>query len=108
IRSEVIEKPFVKILKARILLDKADAQYKARKLAKTPATINGSLKYQGLEAAETYQGVLENFRDQGQYVNLVEAGVTAMSTQLEALLQHTFHPVAAKESAPGTQPPLTL
>jgi hypothetical protein len=108
ILSEVIEKPFVKILKARILLDKADAQYKARKLAKTPATINGSLKYQGLEAAETYQGVLENFRDQGQYVNLVEAGVTAMSTQLETLLQHTFHPVAAKESAPGTQPPLTL
>jgi hypothetical protein len=106
--SEVVEKPFVKILKARILLDKADAQYKARKLAKTPAlNPDGSLKYQGLEAAETYQGVLQSFQDQGQYVNLVEAGVSSMSTQLNALLQHTFHPVAAQENAPGTLPPLT-
>src|ERR1043165_2340790 len=106
ILSEVIEKQFVKILKARILLDKADAQYKARSLAATPATNpDGSLKYQGLEAAETYQGVLVNFQDQGQYVNLVEAGVDSMSTQLHALLQHTFHPIAAKEGAP--LPPLT-
>lgn len=107
--SEVVEKPFVKILKARILLDKADAQYKARKMSNTPArNPDGSLKYQGLEAAETYQGVLVNFQDQGQYVNLVEAGVTSMKTELQRLVQHTFHPVAAKEiTGPGTPPPLT-
>ena len=109
ILSEVIEKPFVKILKARILLDKADAQYKARKLAASPATNpDGSLKYQGLEAAETYQGVLVNFEDQGQYVNRVEAGVASMTAELEGLLQHTFDPIAAKEAAgPGSLPPLT-
>jgi hypothetical protein len=46
ILSEVIEKPFVKILKAQILLDKADGQYKARALANSPATNpDGSLKY---------------------------------------------------------------
>ncbi|MEJ7608475.1 MAG: hypothetical protein WKF37_19945 [Bryobacteraceae bacterium] len=109
ILSEVIEKPFVNILKAQILLDKADAQYKARSLAASPATNpDGSLKYQGLEAAETYQGVLVNFQDQGQYVNRVNAGVASMTSQLEGLLQHTFSPIAAKEAVgPASLPPLT-
>jgi len=108
ILSEVIEKPFVKILKAQILLDKADGQYKARALANSPATNpDGSLKYQGLEAAETYQGVLMAFEDQGQYVNRVNAGVASMTSQLQGLLQHTFHPIAVKEPGPGTLPPLT-
>lgn len=109
ILSEVIEKPFVKILKAQILLDKADAQYKARAMAASPATdSNGSLKYQGLEAAETYQGVLTAFEDQGQYVNRVNAGVEAMTAQLQSILQHTFHPVAVSQPVPGSLPPLTV
>ena len=100
ILSEVVEKPFVKILRAQILLDKADAQFKARDLADSPArNPDGSLKYQGLEAAETYQGVLVNFQDQGQYVNRVNAGVEAMASELQGLLQHTFSPVAASEVA---------
>ncbi|HMU55356.1 MAG TPA: PKD domain-containing protein [Nitrospira sp.] len=109
ILSEVIEKPFVKILKSQILLDKADAQYKARAMAASPATNpDGSLKYQGLEAAETYQGVLTAFEDQGQYVNRVNAGVASMTTQLQGLLQHTFHPVAVSQPVPGSLPPLTV
>jgi len=109
ILSEVIEKPFVKILKAQILLDKADAQYKSRSLAASPAkNPDGSLKYQGLEAAETYQGVLVNFEDQGQYVHRVNDGVAAMTSELDGLLEHTFHPVAAKEAVEtGGPPPLT-
>jgi len=108
ILSEVIEKPFVKILKAQILLDKADAQFKARSLATSPATNpDGSLKYQGLEAAETYQGVLDEFQDQGEYVNRVNAGLTAMTAELDAVLQHTFHPVAVKEATGPTAPPLS-
>jgi Tc toxin complex TcA C-terminal TcB-binding domain len=107
ILSEVIEKPFAKILKAQILLDKADAQYKARALAVSPAeNPDGTLRYQGLKAAETYQGVLATFEDQGQYVNRVNASVTAMQGELATLLDHTFSPIAAKESA-STQPPLT-
>lgn len=108
ILSETIEKPFVKILKAQILLDKADSQYKSRALANSPATNpDGSLRYQGLEAAETYQGVLAAFEDQGEYVNRVNAGVDAMASQLNGLLQHTFDPVAASEPAPTTAPLMT-
>lgn len=104
--SEVIEKPFVKILKAQILLAKADGQYKARALAATPATTpSGDLRYQGLEAAETYQGVLTAFEDQGEYVNRVNAAVGAMTAELQGLLQHTFHPAAS--AAPAALPPLT-
>ncbi|HEX2269884.1 MAG TPA: hypothetical protein VHH35_10125, partial [Pyrinomonadaceae bacterium] len=103
ILSQVIEKPFVKILKAQVLLDKADAQYKARAMARPPRT-----EYQGLEAAETYQGVLANFHDQGQYVNLVNAGVESMNSQLGELLQRTFNPIAASElTGPGTQPAIS-
>lgn len=108
--SEVVEKPFVKILNAQILLDKADSQYKARALAASPATnpANGSLRYQGLEAAETYQGVLVNFEDQGQYVNRINAAVQTSAAELEALLRHTFHPVAARHPiAPNPDPPLS-
>lgn len=109
ILSEVIEKPFAKILKAQILLDKADAQYKARTLAHSPATNpDGSLKYQGLEAAETYQGVFAAFEDQGQYVNRVNAGTAAVSAELDQLLAHTFDPIAVKEGeSTAAQPPLT-
>jgi hypothetical protein len=103
ILSQVIEKPFVQILRAQVLLDKADAQFKARTMARPPRT-----EYQGLEAATTYQGVLVNFQDQGQYVNLVKAGVESMNSQLEGLLERTFNPVAASELAgSGTQPPIT-
>ncbi len=104
--SEVIEKPFVKVLKAQVIMDKADAQYKARALSSSPATNpDDTLKYQGLEAAETYQGVLAVFEDQGQYVNRVNAGVDSASAELVNLLQHTFHPVAAREQQ-GSPPPL--
>ena len=107
--SEVIEKPFLKILKAQILLDKADSQYKARALSASPATNpDGSLRYQGLEAAETYQGVLVNFEDQGQYVNRVNTAVQSSANELQALLRHTFHPVAAREpTGPSADPPLS-
>jgi tetratricopeptide (TPR) repeat protein len=107
ILSEVVEKPFVKILNAQILMDKADGQYKSRATAKSPARNRDdqSLKYQGLEAAETYQGVLTNFQDLGQYVNRVNAGVASTTLQLEGLLQHTFHPIAAKESDESVSPP---
>jgi hypothetical protein len=106
--SELIEKPFVKILKSQVLLDKADAQYKARALADSPATNpDNSLRYQGLEAAETYQGVLAAFEDEGQYVNRVNDGVDEASSTLGALLQHTFHPVAVRDGTSATPPPLS-
>lgn len=106
ILSEIVEKPFVKILKGQILLAKADSQYKAKEAASTPATLpNGNLRYLGLAAAETYQGVLVAFQDQGQYVTLVDAAATDAATQLDALVQRTFDPVAARDLS-GAIPPL--
>lgn len=100
ILSEIIEKPFVKILKAQILLDKADSEYKARTLSTTPAlNPDNSLKYQGLTAAETYQGVLVAFEDQGQYVNRVNSAVATVNTELSSLLSRSIHPATRENPA---------
>ena len=79
IMSEFIEVPFATMLKARILLLKAEFQYKARENDpspdKDPAT--GQLRYQGLKAGRTYQGVIDTFYQTGYrdyMVNVQAAG----------------------------------
>jgi peptidoglycan hydrolase-like protein with peptidoglycan-binding domain len=54
---EFIELPFAKLLLAETMLDKADAEYKARIAAELPPAPDLAI-YQGLKAAQTY-------RDQG-------------------------------------------
>lgn len=79
IMSEFIEVPFAIMLKARILLLKADFQYKSRE--KDPSPDNdpdtGQLRYQGLKAGKTYLGVIDTFYSAGYrdfVVNLRTAG----------------------------------
>jgi hypothetical protein len=107
ILSEFIERPFVKILMAQVLLEKGDAEYKARIMAASPATNpDGTLKYQGLAAAESYQGVLLNFEDQGQYVNRVKAAADALDVDSKSLLQRTFTPMLAADAQSGVVAPM--
>lgn len=87
ILSEFIEKPFIKILMARILLAKAHNERKAGTLANSPARFaDGSLMFQGLKAAETYSGVLRLVEDQGRYVQLVRAAANDLADRLSAVM----------------------
>lgn len=77
--SEFIEVPFAVMLQARILLLKGDFQYKSREKDTTPLIdpVTGQVRYQGLKAGKSYQGVLDaldagGFREYS--VNLLTAG----------------------------------
>lgn len=88
ILSEFIEKPFVKILMAQILLEKADKEFKFGILAGSPAQYaDGTFIYQGFKAAETYIGVLQLFEDQGQYVNDVRDGIEELEKDLSLFIE---------------------
>lgn len=65
--SEFIEVPFAVMLEARILLLKAEFQYKSREKDTSPMKdpVTGQLRYQGLKAAKTYRGVLDTFDARG-------------------------------------------
>jgi peptidoglycan hydrolase-like protein with peptidoglycan-binding domain len=90
--AEFIELPFARQLAARILLDKADTEYKARTLA-DPQKFPQADQYQGLEAAQTYLRVLDLFADEGDYTDRVETATTRLSNDVERLLAKRFYPL---------------
>jgi hypothetical protein len=87
ILSQFIEVPFVKILMGQIMLEKGDAEYKARTLS-TPGDPDS-----GLKARKTYRGVLINFADQGQYVDRVNRGAAKMHDDVNKYLTKGIHPL---------------
>lgn len=107
--SQVIEVPFVKILIGQILLEKAETEFMSRTVAAQPEKKpDGSLRYQGLAAAETYKGVLTHFQDEGEYVRRVNAGVTGFFAAADSLLSQSFHPLSQAEPTVGARPPAEL
>jgi hypothetical protein len=102
---DFIELPFAQLLLAETLLDKADAEYKARTrvadqdvaaLEAARAEFNQRLPeqadrnrgapFQLLQAARTYLSVFELFADEGEYVPRVKRGLDALTTGLSERL----------------------
>jgi hypothetical protein len=107
ILCEFIERPFVKIQLAQVLLEKGDAEYKGRVPSRTPKkNPDGSLKYQGLAAAEAYQDALVQFEDQGEYVRRVKAAAQQLGERTGDLLKKSFSPLVSAQAATGVAPPL--
>ncbi|MEW6517223.1 MAG: PKD domain-containing protein [candidate division FCPU426 bacterium] len=84
---EFIERPFATILKARILMLKADFQYKARVADESPLRVDGQPAYQGLKAAKLYQGVIDAFYDAGyaRYAENLKTAALQLHDTVEAL-----------------------
>lgn len=97
--SAAIEVPFLAILKAQILMEKADARYKRRELAPNtgPYTMLWN-RFHGLTAANSYMGVLEVWKKLGEvgkvYAAKVEKGIQTYQKQLETLSLKQLHPLA--------------
>lgn len=102
---DFIELPFARLLLAETLLDKADAEYKARtrvaeqdvpalEAARTEfnqrlpdlSARNQALPFQLLQAARTYLSVFELFADEGEYVPRVKRGLDTLATELSGRL----------------------
>lgn len=82
---DFIERPFAQLLKAEILLDQADAEYKARTPAATPPAPDVT-QFQSLKAAQTYLAINEVFKDEGAYVSRVETAATRLSEMIQQRL----------------------
>jgi len=82
---EFVELPFAKLLLAETMLDKADAEYKAR-IAAEPHSNPDVANYQGLKAAQTYLEIKDHFNDEGEYVARVEAGQKRLVQQIQQRL----------------------
>ena len=82
---EFIELPFAKLLLAETMLDKADAEYKAR-IGAEPAPAPDVTAYQGLKAAQTYLAIKDQFRNEGEYVARVDVGREQLAQQIEQRL----------------------
>jgi hypothetical protein len=82
---EFIELPFARLLLAETLLDKADAEYKARIVAE-PAPAPDVSGFQGLKAAQTYLSVKDAFKGEGAYVANVEAATNELMNAIEERL----------------------
>ncbi len=85
--SQFIEVPFIKILMGQTLLERGDAEYKAR------TRIQPEVPDSALKAKKTYQEVSTHFLDQGRYVERVNRGVDQMRTSLTPHLARGFHPL---------------
>lgn len=83
---DFIERPFVQLLLAEILLEQADVEYKARTPAAEPQAPDVT-QFQSLKAAQSYLAVKEVFKDdaQGAYVSRVETAATKLT---EAISHH--------------------
>jgi hypothetical protein len=81
--NEFIEAPFATLLLAETLLEKADAEYKARTAA---APVPDVAAYQGLKAAQTYLEIKTVLAGDGAYVAHVEAGREALKHDIEQRL----------------------
>ncbi len=79
-----IEKPAALLLKAQILLAKADREYKARRL---------------VNAKENYQQLIDLFNENEAYKLGIEAAVTTLQQDVAVSLGHNFHPLAIGDVA---------
>ena len=77
--SQVIEVPFIKLIRGRALLAKGDNLYKARKSA---------------QARDAYREVPEVFRELGDYARRVRDGFQTLRNDLSGQLAKKFHPLA--------------
>ena len=99
---DFIERPFARLTLSETLLDKADAQYKARihvseadasALATAAAdyrtrlpdsgNLNGSEPFQSLQAAKTYLSIVSLFTEEDGYLNRVKQGVDALWARVD-------------------------
>jgi peptidoglycan hydrolase-like protein with peptidoglycan-binding domain len=82
---EFIELPFAKLLLAETLLDKADAEHKARITAEPPPAPDVAA-YQGLKAAQTYLAIKDQFSNEGEYVAWVDTSREELAKQIQQRL----------------------
>jgi hypothetical protein len=75
---EFIEVPFARLLLAETMLDKADAEYKARTPAAEPQSPDVS-QFQSLKAAQTYLAIKDVFREEAAYTANVESAATELT-----------------------------
>ena len=102
---DFIERPYIYLLKAEILQDRADAEYKARiPISETdkiildtardeyssrlpdPGGQNQDAPFQLLQAAKSYLQIVEWLRGDSEYVNRLNQGVDALNTELKERL----------------------
>lgn len=76
-----IELPFARLLLAETMLDKADAEYKAR-IPADPSPAPDVTAYQDLKAAQTYLAIKEQFVTEGDFVPRVEVGRDRLVQQI--------------------------
>jgi hypothetical protein len=76
---EFIELPFARALKAQLLLEKGDAEYKGRRTA---------------DARVSYQKAIDVFEVDGEYQERVVSAQTTYQADIDALLKKRFHPLA--------------
>lgn len=83
---EFIELPFARLLLAETMLDKADAEYKAR-IPAEPAPAPDVSVFQGLKAAQTYLAIKDEFsKNEPPYVAQVDAGREQLTEEIEQRL----------------------
>ncbi len=82
---EFIELPFARLLLAETMLEKADAEYKARIAAELPPAPDAAA-YQGLKAAQTYLAIKKQFSNEGKYVERVDASQEQLTQQIQQRL----------------------
>ncbi len=79
---EFIELPFARLLLAETLLEKGDAEYKARTLADPPPAQDVA-EFQGMKAAQTYLALKTQFGSEGQYVARVDESRNNLAEQIQ-------------------------
>lgn len=85
---EFIERPFAAMLKAQILIEKGDMQYRMQVKDPSPQVDqNGKELYQGLKAARSYQGAIDGLLPMGQYVNHVRDAIATRRKTYQGLTQ---------------------
>jgi peptidoglycan hydrolase-like protein with peptidoglycan-binding domain len=79
---EFIEIPFIRLLKGETLLDKADAQFKARVLVTPADSFPDARHYHNMLAAKTYLEVFTTFQPDEQYVPYVQTARDRLKQKL--------------------------
>jgi hypothetical protein len=82
---EFIELPFARLLLAETMLDKADAEFKAR-IPAEPSPAPDVNNFQALKAAQTYLAIRDVFKNEGAYVSYVETSVTRLAESIQERL----------------------
>ncbi len=126
---DFIERPFARLLLAETLLDKADVQYKGRMPVAEPdraalVTAAGEYRtrfgdgdprnqdapFQAQQAAKTYLGVVELFKDEGAYVSRMNQGTDTLVAQVKERLaaqdvsSHRFRALGKDITIPTLRP----